>query len=191
MADGTELGRLLGELAESGRGRAAPVAAHQVRARGDQRRRRARTVRASVVAVFACALLGGGIALAGSARVPEPGAATPSPPPSRFAPPTPAPGEEYAGELGYVHDAVAQGDSVRITVRQLLAVAGGAPVPTGVVHTLTLPRTTPVETLRLSGGRPEDRELGGLVGRLAGGPRWTFEIDYDDEGRVASLREAG
>ncbi|MGI5251511.1 hypothetical protein [Actinacidiphila glaucinigra] len=80
---------------------------------------------------------------------------------------------------------------MRITVRQLRAVAGGAPVPTGVVHTLTLPRTTPVETLRLSGGRPEDRELGGLVGRLAGGPRWTFEIDYDDEGRVASLREAG
>lgn len=190
MADGTELGRLLGELAESGRGRAAPVAAHQVRARGDQRRRRARTVRASVVAVFACALLGGGIALAGTARVPEPGR-----PRRRRRPPAsspgPAPGEEYAGELGYVHDAVAQGDSVRITVRQLRAVAGGAPVPTGVVHTLTLPRTTPVETLRLSGGRPEDRELGGLVGRLAGGPRWTFEIDYDDEGRVASLREAG
>ncbi|MFE0633204.1 hypothetical protein ACFW3D_40540 [Streptomyces sp. NPDC058864] len=191
MADGTELGRLLAGLAESGRGRAAPMAAHQVRARGERRRRRARTVRAYVVAVLACALLGGGIALAGSARVPEPAAVDPSPPPSPFVRPTPAPGEEYAGELGYVHDAVAQGDTVRVTVRQLRAVAGGTPVPTGVVHTLTLPGTTLVETLRLSGGRPADRELGQLVGRLAGGPRWTFEIDYDAEGRVASLRETG
>ncbi|MDX2818925.1 hypothetical protein PV410_41455 [Streptomyces sp. PA03-5A] len=191
MADGTELGRLLTELAESGRGRAVPAAAHQVRARGERRRRRARTVRASVVAVLACALLGGGLALAGTARVPEPAAVTPSPPPSPFVRPTPAPGEEYASELGYVHDAVAQGDSVRVTVRQLRAAAGGTPTPTGVVHTLTLPRTTLVETRRLSGGQPEDRQLGELVGRLAGGPRWMFEIDYDGEGRVESLREAG
>ncbi|MDX2709409.1 hypothetical protein PV350_42215 [Streptomyces sp. PA03-6a] len=191
MADGTELGRLLTELAESGRGRAVPAAAHQVRARGEERRRRARTVRASVVAVLACALLGGGLALAGTARGPQPAAVTPSPPPSRFVPPAPAPGEEYAGELGYVHEAVAQGDSVRVTVRQLRAVAGGRPTPTGVVHTLTLPSTTLVETRRLSGGQPADRQLGELVGRLAGGPRWMFEIDYDGEGRVASLREAG
>ncbi|MFF7210711.1 hypothetical protein ACFZAU_09230 [Streptomyces sp. NPDC008238] len=191
MADGTELGRLLAQLAESGRGRTVPVTAEQVRARGERRRRRARTVRACAVAVLACALLGGGIALAGTTGVPGPAAVSPSPPPSPFVRPIPAPGEEYAGELGLVHDAVAQGDMVRVTVRQLRATGDGPPVPTGVVHTLTLPRTTPVETLRLSDGRPADRELGQLVGRLAGGPRWTFEIDYDAEGRVASLREAG
>lgn len=190
MADGTELGRLLTELAESGRSRAVPVTAHRVRARGEQRRRRARAVRVCAVAVLGCALLGGGIALAGTTtRGPEPAAVTS--PPSAFVPPAPAPGEEYGGELGYVHDAVVQGDMVRVTVLQLRAVAGGAPQPTGVVHTLTLPRTTLVETRRLSGGRPADRELGQLVGRLAGGPRWTFQIDYDDDGRVASLREAG
>ncbi len=34
-------------------------------------------------------------------------------------------------------------------------------------------------------------QLGQLVERLADGPRWTFWIDYDNEGRVESLREAG
>jgi hypothetical protein len=191
VADGTELGRRLAELAESGRGRAVPLAAHQVRARGERRRRRRRTVRAAVVAVLACALLGGGLALAGAARVPEPPAVSPAPPPSPFVPPSPAPGEEYADELGYVYDAVAQGDTVRVTVRQLRAAADGSVAPTGVVHTLTLPRTTLVEARRLSGGHPADRQLGQLADRLAGGPRWMFEIDYDGEGRVASLREAG
>ncbi|MFJ9029338.1 hypothetical protein ACIRQP_12585 [Streptomyces sp. NPDC102274] len=190
MADETELGRNLAELAESGRRQAVPTAAYRVRARGEQRLRRRRTALASGGALLAATLLVGGLSLALSAGVPEPPAVTPVPAPSPFVRPSPAPGEEYASELGHVYGAVAQGDTVRVTVRQLRAVRG-TETPTGVVHTLTLPRATPVEARRLSGGRPADIQLGQLVDRLAGGPRWMFEIDYDGEGRVVSLREAG
>ncbi|MER5918028.1 hypothetical protein ABT124_49200 [Streptomyces sp. NPDC001982] len=191
MADETELGRRLAELAESAKGRAVPIAAYRVRARGNQRLRRRRTALATVVASLAAALVAAGLALAGSARVPEPAAVTPVPTPSPFVRPSPAPGEEYASELGYVYGAVAEGDTVRVTVQQLRGVIQGTASPTGVVHTLTLPRATLVEARRLSGGRPADLQLGQLIGRLADGPRWMFRIDYDSEGRVESLREAG
>jgi hypothetical protein len=190
MADETELGRDLAELAESGRRQAVPLAAHRVRARGEQRLRRRRTALGSGGALLAATLMVGGLSLAGSARVPEPAAVTPTPASSPFVRPSPAPGEEYASELGYVYGAVAQGDTLRVTVEQLRWLQG-TEMPTGVVHSLTLPRATLVEARRLSGGHPADMQLGQLVGRLAGGPRWMFEIDYDSEGRVESLREAG
>ncbi|MET8632490.1 hypothetical protein ACWEQ2_03255 [Streptomyces sp. NPDC004096] len=191
MADDTELGRRLAELAESGKSHTVPLAAHRVRARGEQRLRRRRTTVVTVVASLAAALVAGGLALAGSAHGPQPPTATPVPAPPPFVRPSPGPGEEYASELGYVYGAVADGDTVRVTVRQLRGAIRGTAAPTGVVHTLTLSGGTLVETRRLSGGHPTDMQLGQLVGRLADGPRWTFWIDYDNEGRVESLREAG
>ncbi|MFE4412627.1 hypothetical protein [Streptomyces sp. NPDC056821] len=192
MADRTELERCLERnlagLAESGRQQVMPLAAHRVRARGEQRMRRRRAAVAFGGTLLAAALMVGGLSLFRAARVPEPAAIAPAPTVSGFVPPSPAPGEEYASELGYVYGAVAQGDMVRVTVEQLRTVRGSA-VPTGVVHTLTLPRWTLVEARRLSGGSPADMQLDQLVSRLAAGPRWMFAIDYDSEGRVESLRE--
>lgn len=196
MADRTELERRLERnlagLAESGRQQVMPLAAHRVRARGEQRTRRRRAAVAFGGALLAAAVVVGGLSLVRAVRVPEPAATAPTPAPtvSGFVPPSPAPGEEYASELGYVYGAVAQGDMVRVTVEQLRTVRGTA-VPTGVVHTLTLPRGTLVEARRLSGGSPADMQLDQLVSRLAAGPRWMFAIDYNSEGRVESLRETG
>ncbi|WP_217163511.1 hypothetical protein [Streptomyces sp. AC512_CC834] len=189
MADETGLKDHLVDLAESGRRHAAPPAAERIRARGEQRRRRRRAVLASGGTLLAAAVAVGGLTLTRPHRDPEPPAVVPTPTASRFVPPTPAPGEEYTSELGYVYGAVAQGDTVRVTVEQLRSVRGTA-APAGVVHTLTLPRGTPVEARRLAGGTPADVRLGKLVDQLAAGPRWAFAIDYDSEGRVHSLREA-
>lgn len=188
MVDRTELERHLAGLAESGRRHAMPLAAPRVRARGEQRRRR----RAAVVSggtLLVAALTVGGLSLAGATREAERPAVTPAPTVPRFVPPSPARGEEYADELGYVYGAVARGDMVRITVGQLRTVRGHV-VHTGVVHTLTLSRETLVEARQLSGGHATDVQLGQMVGRLSGGPQWRFEIDYDSQGRVVSLREA-
>lgn len=189
MADGTELEGYLADIAESGRRHAVPLAAERIRARGEQRLRRRRTAAVSSGVLLTTALAVGGLSLASVPREPEPPAVVPAPTASSFVPPTPAPGEEYAGELGYVYGAVAEEDTVRVTVEQLRAVRGTT-VPTGVVHTLTLPGRTPVEARELAGGEPADVELSRLVGRLAAGPQWVFVIDYDSEGRVQSLREA-
>ena len=107
----------------------------------------------------------------------------------RFVPPTPSPGEEYAGEFGYVYDAVVVKDAVQVTVEQLRTERGTA-VPTGVVHQVTLSPQTPVEVEQMAGGKARDMRLGDLVDRLRGGPRWVFAVDYDGEGRIQSLREA-
>ncbi|RKN40044.1 hypothetical protein [Streptomyces hoynatensis] len=189
MDDKTELERLLAGLAESGRRNTVPRAAQEVRARGEQRRRRRRAAVASGGALLAVAVAAGGLSLAMAGRGTEPPAHDPAPAASPFEPPTPAPGEEYATELGYVYGAVAQGATVRVTVEQL-RMAGQAAVPSGVVHTLTLPRATLVEARRLAGGHPTDVELGDLAGELSDGQRWIFAIDYDGDGRVQSLREA-
>ncbi|WP_183091542.1 hypothetical protein [Streptomyces radicis] len=192
MADGTELeGYLadLADLAESGRRHAEPLAAERIRARGERRLRRRRAALASGGAVLAVALAVGGVSLTRAAQGPEPTAVDPTPTASLFVPPTPAPGEEYASELGYVYGAALTGDTVRVTVEQVRA-EGGNVAPVGVVHTLTLPRRTLVEARQLTEGSPADVELGELVDQLSGGPRWVFAIDYDSEGRVHSLREA-
>ncbi|WP_129842229.1 hypothetical protein [Streptomyces sp. RFCAC02] len=180
MTEQTELEGRLADLAASGRRYAAPLAAERIRARGEQRLRRRRTAQAAGGALLAVAVVVGGLSLSRVAREHEPPAA-PTPAASPFVTPTPAPGEEYAGELGYVYGAVRTGDTVRITVEQL---------HTGVVHTLTLPAGTLVETRELTGGDHTDVQLGELVDRLADGPRWVFAIDYDSDGRVHSLREA-
>ncbi|MER7050915.1 MULTISPECIES: hypothetical protein [unclassified Streptomyces] len=189
MADEAGLEEYLAELAESGRRHAAPLAAERIRARGEQRLRRRRAALASGGALLAVAVAVGGLALTRASREPEPPAAAPTPTASRFVPPRPAPGEEYTSELGYVYGAVAKEDTVQVTVERLRG-EGGTAEPGGVVHTLTLPRGTLVEARRLAGGKPTDTQLGRLVDRLAGGPRWVFAIDYDGEGRVNSLREA-
>ncbi|WP_062208851.1 hypothetical protein [Streptomyces sp. NBRC 109706] len=189
MTDQTELGHHLAELADSGRRTAVPLAAERIRAHGERRMRRRRTALASGGALLAVTLAVGGLSLARGDQGPEPPAVDPTPTASPFVPPTPAPGEEYGSELGYVHGAVASGDTVRITVEQVRSVPG-ALTPTGVVHTLALPRHTPVEARELAGGDPADVELGELVDELAGEPRWVFAIDYDSEGQVRSLREA-
>lgn len=189
MADETGLKDHLADLAESGRRHVAPLAAERIRARGEQRLRRRRAVLASGGALLAAAVAVGGWSLTRAVREPEPPAVIPTPTASPFVPPTPAPGEEYASELGYVYGAVAKGDTVQVTVEQLRTVRG-TPAPAAVVHTLTLPRGTLVEARQLVGGNPADVQLGRLVGRLAAGPRWVFAIDYDSEGRVQSLREA-
>jgi hypothetical protein len=189
MADETGLEDYLADLAESGRRHAAPLAAERIRARGEQRLRRRRAALASGGALLAAALAVGGLSLTRALRGPEPPAVIPTATASLFVPPTPAPGEEYASELGYVYGAVAKEDTVQVTVEQLRTVQGTA-APVGVVHTLTLPRGTLVEARQLAGGNPADVQLGRLVGRLAAGPRWVFAIDYDSEGRVHSLREA-
>ncbi|MEW1996366.1 hypothetical protein [Streptomyces coelicoflavus] len=188
MADRLE--ESLADLAESGRRHAVPAARERIRARGEQRRRRRRAALASGGALLAAAVALGGLSLVRAARDPEPPAVLPTSAASPFVPPTPAPGAEYAEELAYVYDAVAEGDdTVRVTVEPLRTARGGA-TPTGEVHTLTLPRGTPVEARRLSGGKPADLRLDELLDRLAAGPKWAFAIDYDGEGRVHSLREA-
>ncbi|MEU5654898.1 hypothetical protein ABZ802_04660 [Streptomyces sp. NPDC047737] len=189
MADETVLETYLADLAASGRRQAAPLAADRIRARGEQRVRRRRAALTSGGVLLVAAVAVGGLSLTGAPRGPEPPAVAPTPTASPFVAPAPAPGEEYATELGHVYGAVAEGDTVRVTVERLRSV-GGTTAPTGVVHTLTLPRGLPVETRRLGDGEPADVELGGLVDPLAGGPRWVFAIDYDGEGRVHSLREA-
>ncbi|MEU2896056.1 hypothetical protein ACWC4E_28930 [Streptomyces sp. NPDC001273] len=189
MADETRLGEHLADLAESGRRHTDPLAAERIRARGERRLRRKRAALASGGALLAAAVALGGVSLVRAARGPEPPASVPAPTTSRFVPPTPAPGEEYVSELGYVYGAVAKGDTVRVTVERLRDVRGTA-APGGGAHTLTLPRRTLVEARRLAGGNPADVELGELVDQLAAGPRWVFAIDFDSEGRVQSLREA-
>ncbi|ONK10114.1 hypothetical protein [Streptomyces sp. MP131-18] len=192
MADGTEPeGYLAGlaDLAESGRRHAEPLAAERIRARGERRLRRRRTALASGGALLAASLALGGLSLTRAAQGPEPPAVPPTPTASPFVPPTPAPGEEYASELGYVYGAVLRGDTVQVTVERIRAVRGTV-APVGPVHTLTLPRGTLVETRQLADGNPADVRLDRLVSRLADGPRWVFVIDYDSEGRVHSLREA-
>lgn len=194
MTDETELRDHLDDLArlaESGRRQVVPLSAARIRAHGEQRLRRRRAAQTSGGALLAAALVLGGLSLAQVPWGPEPSAADPTPTTSLFLPPTPAPGEEYASELGYVYGAEARGDgdTVQVTVKQVRAVRGTAE-PTGVVHTLTLPRSTVVEARQLAGGDPADVRLGRLVGELAAGPRWVFAIDYDSEGRVESLREA-
>ncbi|MFH9268295.1 hypothetical protein ACH4KN_29185 [Streptomyces sp. NPDC017546] len=193
MVEETGLDERLADLAADGRQGAMPLAAEQIRARGDRRRRRKRAARASGGVLLAAAVVVGGLTLV-RAGLPEsaPPAAAPSPSASapRFVAPTPAPGEEYASELGYVYGAVElDGGRVRVTVQQLRAEEGTA-VPTGVVHELTLPTVTPVEVERLTGGEPGDKRLEDVVGRLRAGPQWVFALDYDAEGRVQSLREA-
>jgi hypothetical protein len=192
VVDETSLDERLADLATGSRQGAVPMAAELIRARGDRRRRRKRAARASGGVLLAAAVAVGGISLA-RAGLPDsaPPAADPTPSASAplFVAPTPAPGEEYASELGYVYDAVdLDGGKVRVTVQQLRDEKGTA-VPTGVVHELTLPAVTPVEVERLT-GEPGDKLLEDVVGRLRSGPRWVFALDYDGEGRVRSLREA-
>ncbi|MBW1598613.1 hypothetical protein [Streptomyces sp. JJ38] len=189
MADETGLQDYLAEIAESGRRHASPLAAEHIRARGEQRRRRKRAAAASGGVLLAVTLAVGGVTLAAAPWKPEPAAVDPSPSSSPFTPPSPSAGQEYATELGYVYDAVTRGDAVRITVEQLRAV-GDSTEPTGVVHTLTLPGRTPVETRELTDGEPGEMELDQLVEKLDDGPRWILSIDYDSDGRVQSLREA-
>ncbi|MGP4111506.1 hypothetical protein ACTWP5_11375 [Streptomyces sp. 4N509B] len=177
------------DLAASGQRHAEPIAAERIRARGERRLRRRRAALASGGAMLAVTLAVGGLSLSRAAQESEPPALAPTPSASSFVPPTPAPGEEYASELGYVYGAVPRGDRVRVTVEQLRT-EGETATPTGVVHALTLSRETLVEARRLTGGAPADVPLGDLVDQLAGGPRWAFAIDYDNEGRVRSLREA-
>ncbi|MEU3175256.1 hypothetical protein [Streptomyces sp. NPDC007000] len=189
MADETGLEDYLVGLAESSHRHTAPLAAERIRARGEQRLRRKRAALACGGALLAAAVAVGGLSLTQAFREPGPPAVVPAPTASRFVPPTPGPGEEYASELGYVYAAVTKGDMVQVTVEQLRGVRGTA-ASVGVVHTLTLPRGTLVEARQLVGGNPADVQLGRLVDRLAAGPRWVFAIDYDSEGRVQSLREA-
>lgn len=193
MADTTGLeGHLEGQLADlaaSGRQFAVPLAAEQIRARGERRRRRKQAARMSGGVLLIATLAVGGLSLSRLGQEPAPPAAKPTPSAPRFVPPTPAPGQEYASELGYVFGALSSaGGKVQVTVKQLRS-EQGAVVPTGVVHKLTLPSETPVEVEHLTGGKPGDMELGELVGRLRAGARWVFAIDYDGDGRVQSLRE--
>lgn len=189
MADETGLDVCLADLAESGRRHTAPLAAERIRARGEQRLRRRRAALASGGTLLVVALAAGGLSLTTAFRGAEPPAADPTPTVSRFVPPMPAPGEEYAAELGRVYGAVLKGDTVRVTVEQLRTVRGTT-APSGVVHTLTLPRGTLVEARQLAGGDPADVRLDRLVDRLAAERQWVFAIDYDSAGQVRSLREA-
>ncbi|MFH9268297.1 hypothetical protein ACH4KN_29195 [Streptomyces sp. NPDC017546] len=192
MADETDLEVRLAGLAASGRRHAAPQAAEQVRARGDRRRRRKRAARASGGVVMAAALVVGGLSAAGLGPEAAPSAAKPTAAASAspFVAPTPAPGEEYASELGFVYDAVAlEGHAVRVTVAQVRS-GRGSVTRTGVVHRTTLKPETPVEVKHVNGGEAGDVRVNELVDRLSAGPQWVFAIDYDSEGRVVSLREA-
>ncbi|MEG3630561.1 hypothetical protein [Streptomyces poriticola] len=190
MADETRLDDHLAGLAAEGRRFAVPLAAEQIRVRGDRRRRRKRAARLSGGVLLAAAVAVGGLSLVLPGTESAPAAGRPTAPNSLpFVPPTPAPGEEYAVEIGYVYGAVVLEDAVRVTVKQLRTERGTA-LPTGVVHQVTLSPQTPVEVERLAGGKPGDMRLGELVDRLRGGPRWVFALDYDGEGRVRSLREA-
>ncbi|MEO3847631.1 hypothetical protein ABGB09_08240 [Streptomyces sp. B8F3] len=191
MADGTGLDDHLAGLAAEAQRVTVPLAAEQIRARGDRRRRRKRAARISGGVLLAAAVAVGGISLVR----PGPESATTAAKPtesrsaSSFVPPTPAPGEEYASEIGYVYEAKVLEDTVEVTVEQLRAEQGKA-VPTGVVHQVTLSPQTPVEVEQVAGGEPRDMRLGDVVDRLRGGPRWVFALDYDGEGRIQSLREA-
>ncbi|WP_103510977.1 hypothetical protein [Streptomyces sp. SM13] len=192
MADGTGLESRLADLAASGRRHAVPLASEQVRARGDRRRRRKRAARASGGVVTAAALTLGVLSVVRTGPVPAPPAALPTAAASvsPFMIPTPARGEEYAAELGFVYDAVAlEGNMVQVTVAQVHT-GKGAVVRTGVVHELTLKRETPVEVKHVVGGSAKDVRASELVEILSGGPQWVFAVDYDGEGRVQSLREA-
>ncbi|WP_103535488.1 hypothetical protein [Streptomyces sp. SM11] len=192
MADETGLEGRLADLAVSGQRYAVPLAGEQVRARGDQRRRRKRAARASGGVVMAAALAMGVLSVARLGPEAAPSAAKPTTAASAslFVTPTPAPGEEYASELGFVYDAVAlKGNSVRVTVAQVRA-ERGAVTGTGVVHRMTLKPETPVEVKHVAGGEAGDMRVNELVDRLSAGPQWVFAIDYDSEGRTVSLREA-
>lgn len=192
MDDETDLAGRLADLAASGRRYAAPQAAEQVRARGDQRRRRKRAARASGGVMLAAALTMGVLSVARLGPEAAPSAAKPTTAASAslFVAPTPAPGEEYASELGFVYDAVAlKGNAVRVTVAQVRA-EKGAVTRTGVVHRTTLKPETPVEVKHVAGGESGDMRVNELVGRLSAGQQWVFAVDYDSEGRVVSLREA-
>ncbi|MDT0268646.1 hypothetical protein RM844_20380 [Streptomyces sp. DSM 44915] len=190
MTDETELRGYLTDLADSGRRQAVPVAPASIRAHGERRLRRRRAALTTGGALLAVTVVVGGWSLAGVSRGPEPPAVVPTTPTaSPFVPPTPAPGQAYASELGYVHGAVADGEMVNVTVEQLSS-EDGTLESVGVTHTLTLPGWTRLEVRELAGGTPTDLELSDLVEALAGEPRWVFAIDYDSEGRVASLREA-
>ncbi|MDX3238673.1 hypothetical protein PV392_23870 [Streptomyces sp. ME03-5709C] len=191
MVDDTGLDDHLADLAAEGRRFATPLAPEQIRVRGDRRRRGKRAARMSGGVLLAAAVAVGGLSLLRTAPESAPTAAEPTPSRTapRFVPPMPSPGEEYAGELGYVYGAMVVKDAVQVTVEQLRTERGTA-VPTGVVHQVTLSPQTPVEVERLAGGKAGDMRLGDLVDRLRGGPRWVFAVDYDGEGRIQSLREA-
>lgn len=191
MVDETGLDEHLADLAAEGRRSAVPMAAEQIRVLGDRRRRRKRAAQVSGGVLLAAAVAVGGVSLVLPGPGPAPSATEPTPSRSApaFVPPTPAPGEEYAGEIGYVYNATVLADGVRVTVQQLRTERGSA-VPTGVVHEVTLSPQTPVEVEQAAGGKPGDMRLEELVDRLRGGPRWVFVLDYDGEGRVQSLREA-
>lgn len=192
MDDETDLEGRLADLAASGRRHAAPQTAEQVRVRGDRRRRRKRAARASGGVVTAAALAMGILSVARLAPEAAPSATKPTAATSTspFVAPTPAPGEEYASELGFVYDAVAgDGNTVRVTVAQART-GKGTVTRTGVVHKMTLRPETPVEVKNVTAGEAGDIRIGALVGRLSAGPQWVFAIDYDGEGRVQSLREA-
>ncbi|MGW2354029.1 hypothetical protein [Actinacidiphila glaucinigra] len=191
MVDETSLDDHLAGLAAEGRRFAVPLAAEQIRVRGDRRRRRKRAARMSGGVLLAAAVAVGGLSLARPGPESAPTAAKPTPSRSapQFVPPTPAPGDEYASELGYVYNAMVVEDAVQVTVEQL-RIERGTAVPTGVVHQVTLPPQTPVEVEQVAGGKAGDVPLGELVDRLSGGPRWVFAVDYDGEGRIQSLREA-
>lgn len=191
MADKTSLDDHLAGLAAEGQRFAAPLAAEQIRVRGDRRRRRKRAAQISGGVLLAAAVTVGGLSLAlpGPGPAPTAGDPTPSRSASRFVPPTPAPGEEYASETGYVYDAKEVATGIQVTVKQLRAERGTA-VATGVVHKEILAPQTPVEVDQLADGKPGDMRLVELVEELRGGPRWVFAVDYDAEGRIQSLREA-
>ncbi|MFP3988283.1 hypothetical protein U9R90_12390 [Streptomyces sp. E11-3] len=191
MVDETGLDEHLADLADEGRRSAVPLAAEQIRVRGDRRRRRKRAAQIGGGVLVAAAVAVGGLSLGLPGPWSAPTAAKPTPSHSapRFVPPTPAPGEEYASEIGYVYDARVLEDAVQVTVEQLRTERGKA-VPTGVVHQVTLSPQTPVEVEQMAGGKPGDMRLGELVDRLRGGPRWVFALDYDGEGEIRSLREA-
>ncbi|UZI30336.1 hypothetical protein [Streptomyces sp. VB1] len=192
MDDETDLkGRLAG-LAASGRKHATPQTAEQVRVRGDRRRRRKRAARASGGVMMAAALAMGVLSVARLGPEAAPSAAKPTAAASAspFVAPTPAQGEEYASELGFVYDAVAgEGKTVRVTVAQVRT-GKDAVIRTGVVHRITLRPETQVEVKHVTDGEAGDIRISALVGRLSARPQWVFALDYDGEGRVQSLREA-
>ncbi|PCG83411.1 hypothetical protein CIB93_24520 [Streptomyces sp. WZ.A104] len=192
MADESGLEGRLADLASSGQRYAAPQVAEQVRARGDRRRRRKRAARASGGVVMAAALAMGVLSVTrlGPEAVPSAAKPTAAASVSLFVPPTPAPGEEYASELGFVYHAVSlKQNMVQVTVAQVRT-GNGVAVPTGVVHKVTLKPETPVEVEHVAGGEARDMRVSELVDRLRTGPQWVFALDYDGEGRVQSLREA-
>jgi hypothetical protein len=198
MTDGTDVEGRLADLAAMGSRYAVPPAAEQIRGRGERRRRRKRAAAMSggvmLVAAVTTVVALNGVTLPQLGRRPAPPAAistaAPAPDVSRFVPPAPAAGEEYASDFGHVSDPVTLGgDQVRVTVERLRAGRGTA-VPTGETYRLTLSAQTPVEVEQASDGGPGDVTLAEFLGALRAEPRRVFAIDYDSEGRVQSLREA-